>query len=177
VKSATTARFRGQYAAAPQAVRAKIQAAHALWLEDPGHHSLRFKKVHTSQPIYSASVDLDWRALGLLDGETVVWFWVSVPTASTNACSEGCRRASESMSDPDTSSSRSRTKSMAKAERNIGQEILDRIREIKRGEHGRVRTAPFVQSIQEGTALSRSQGRAMRVMGTRLKSVTALEPA
>jgi hypothetical protein len=76
VKSATTARFRAQYAAAPQAVRAKIQAAHALWLEDPGHPSLRFKKVHASQPIFSARVDLDWRALGLLDGETVVWFWV-----------------------------------------------------------------------------------------------------
>jgi hypothetical protein len=76
VKSATTARFRAQYAAAPLTVRTKIQAAHALWLEDPGHPSLRFKKVHASEPIYSARVDLDWRALGLLDGDTVVWFWV-----------------------------------------------------------------------------------------------------
>jgi putative transcriptional regulator len=46
---------------------------------------------------------------------------------------------------------------MAKAKRNIGQEILDGIREIKRGEHGRVRTAPSVQSIREGTGLSQAR--------------------
>jgi hypothetical protein len=37
---------------------------------------LRFKKVHARLPIYSVRVDLNWRAVGVLDGETVLWFWV-----------------------------------------------------------------------------------------------------
>jgi putative transcriptional regulator len=46
---------------------------------------------------------------------------------------------------------------MTKAKRNIGQEILDGIREIKRGKHARVRTAPSVQSIRERTGLSQAR--------------------
>jgi putative transcriptional regulator len=46
---------------------------------------------------------------------------------------------------------------MAKAERDIGQEILDGIREIKRGEHGRVFTLPPVADIREATGLSQSR--------------------
>ena len=45
---------------------------------------------------------------------------------------------------------------MAKTSRNIGLEILEGIREIKRGEHGRVITVPSVTSIREQTGLSQS---------------------
>jgi hypothetical protein len=76
VKSLTTERFRALYGAAPDATKAKIRAAYQLWSENPDHPSLRFKKVHSTQPIYSARVDLDWRALGLMQGDTMIWFWV-----------------------------------------------------------------------------------------------------
>lgn len=46
---------------------------------------------------------------------------------------------------------------MAKAKRNIGLEILEGIREIKRGEYGRVTTVPSVQRIREKTGLSQSR--------------------
>lgn len=46
---------------------------------------------------------------------------------------------------------------MAKRKRNIGLEILKGIREIKRGEHGRVTNIPSVATIREGTGLSQSQ--------------------
>jgi putative transcriptional regulator len=46
---------------------------------------------------------------------------------------------------------------MAKAKRNLGQEILEGIREIKRGEHGRVVNLPSVASIRENTGLSQSR--------------------
>jgi putative transcriptional regulator len=46
---------------------------------------------------------------------------------------------------------------MPKMKRNIGQEILRGIREIKRGEHGRVITVPSVASVREGTGLSQAQ--------------------
>lgn len=46
---------------------------------------------------------------------------------------------------------------MAKTKRNIGLEILEGIREIKRGEHGRIVNVPSVASIRERTGLSQSR--------------------
>mgnify|MGYP005814256571 FL=1 len=45
-------------------------------MHNPAHPSLRFKKVHPKLPIFSARVDLDWRAVGVLESDTLVWFWV-----------------------------------------------------------------------------------------------------
>ncbi len=46
---------------------------------------------------------------------------------------------------------------MAKAKRNIGQEILDGLRELKSGEHGRVINVPDVASIRTKTGLSQAR--------------------
>ncbi len=46
---------------------------------------------------------------------------------------------------------------MAKAKRNVGREILDGLREIKRGEYGRVINVPDVAKIREETGLSQSR--------------------
>jgi hypothetical protein len=76
LKSVTTKRFRLQVAAAGLQRQASIRRAYALWQTSPAHPSLRFKKVHPTEPIYSVRVDLDWRAVGVLDDDTVIWFWV-----------------------------------------------------------------------------------------------------
>lgn len=44
-----------------------------------------------------------------------------------------------------------------KTQRNIGLEILDGIRELKRGETGRVTKVPAVQDIREKMGLSQSE--------------------
>jgi putative transcriptional regulator len=46
---------------------------------------------------------------------------------------------------------------MAKLKRNIGQEIRDGLREIKRGDYGRVINVPDVAEIRERTGLSQAQ--------------------
>ena len=46
---------------------------------------------------------------------------------------------------------------MTKAKRNIGLEILEGIRQIKRGEHGRIVNDPSVASVRERTGLSQSR--------------------
>jgi putative transcriptional regulator len=46
---------------------------------------------------------------------------------------------------------------MPREARNIGREILDGLREIKAGEHGRVVTVPSVASIRQKTGLSQSR--------------------
>ena len=76
MNSVTTEAFRRLYAAASLQKQAQIKRAHKLWLESPAQPSLRFKKVHATEPIYSARVDLDWRVLGVMDGDAMVWFWV-----------------------------------------------------------------------------------------------------
>ena len=46
---------------------------------------------------------------------------------------------------------------MATSKRNIGLEVLEGIRQIKRGEHGRVINVPSVASIREKTGLSQAK--------------------
>lgn len=44
--------------------------------QDPSHSSLRFKQVHSSQPIFSARVGLGYRALAVGDQDVYIWFWI-----------------------------------------------------------------------------------------------------
>ena len=74
--SRTSRRFREALAALPTEVRERAQEAYRLFAADPRHPSLRFKKVHPSEPIYSVRITRQYRALGLLQADTVVWFWI-----------------------------------------------------------------------------------------------------
>jgi putative transcriptional regulator len=58
---------------------------------------------------------------------------------------------------------------MAKSKRNIGLEILQGLREIKRGEHGRVINIPDVASIREQTGLS--QTRFAQLLGVSVRTL------
>lgn len=62
---------------------------------------------------------------------------------------------------------------MAKTRRNIGIEILEGIREIKRGEQGRVVNVPSVSSIREGTGLS--QARFAQLLGVSVRTLQEWE--
>ena len=46
---------------------------------------------------------------------------------------------------------------MAKRARNVGLEILEGLRQLKRGEHGRIINVPSVTSVREKTGLSQSR--------------------
>ena len=58
---------------------------------------------------------------------------------------------------------------MFKAKRNIGLEILQGVREIKCGDHGRVTTVPSVTSIREKTGLS--QARFAQLLGVSVRTL------
>lgn len=58
---------------------------------------------------------------------------------------------------------------MPKTRRNIGNELLTGLREIKRGEYGRVITRPSVSSIRERTGLS--QARFAQVLGVSVRTL------
>lgn len=76
VRSRTTRKFRALFDSLPKPVQEKANVAYRLWAENPDHRSLRFKKVHSTLPVYSVRIDLDWRAIGILNGDAVIWFWI-----------------------------------------------------------------------------------------------------
>ena len=74
--SRATPRFWAAYRDLPPEIRNLAQKAYRLFRENPGHPSLHFKKVHDRDPIYSARVMLGYRAVGLLAGDEITWFWI-----------------------------------------------------------------------------------------------------
>ena len=62
---------------------------------------------------------------------------------------------------------------MARRKRDIGLEILEGIREIKRGEHGRVINVPSVTVIRESTGLS--QSRFAQLLGVSVRTLQEWE--
>ena len=74
--SRTTGRFRKTFRKLPPNVQRQARAAYRLWMRDPSHPSLQFKRVHAREPIYSVRVGLGWRAVGVRNEDTVVWFWI-----------------------------------------------------------------------------------------------------
>ncbi len=76
MKSRTTIQFRQAFAKLPEQVQQQTRASYRQFKENPGHPSLRFKKVHQNLPIYSARISKNYRAVGQLDGDLIIWFWV-----------------------------------------------------------------------------------------------------
>jgi hypothetical protein len=60
----------------PEAVRDLARKNYRLWRDNPAHPSLRFKKIHAHEDLYSVRIGQGWRALGLLEGDTITWFWI-----------------------------------------------------------------------------------------------------
>jgi mRNA-degrading endonuclease RelE of RelBE toxin-antitoxin system len=83
MNSKTTIRFRQMLAKLPKHIRRQVQKAYRLFRQNPNHPSLRFKKIHNTEPIYSARINIDYRAVGVLDGNEIVWFWIG-PHAEYN---------------------------------------------------------------------------------------------
>src|SRR5262245_46217576 len=76
MNSTTTARFRELLTALPAHVQKQARESYRLFRLNPSHPGLRFKQVHDEPPIYSARVGIGYRAVGQLDGGTVIWFWI-----------------------------------------------------------------------------------------------------
>ena len=72
----TTKRFRDALAKLPKVIQRQAQESYKLFSRNRNHPSLRFKKVHTTEPVYSVRITIDYRALGIVDGEEIVWFWI-----------------------------------------------------------------------------------------------------
>ncbi|MDV3000151.1 MAG: hypothetical protein N5P05_001757 [Chroococcopsis gigantea SAG 12.99] len=64
------------FANLPQQVQEQTLKAYRQFKQDPYYPGLRFKKVHPRLAIYSVRINRYYRAVGQLDEDAVIWFWV-----------------------------------------------------------------------------------------------------
>lgn len=76
MKSATLRSFWDAYRGLDATVQRRARKAYELWTENPFHPSLRFKCINTQESVWSVRITRNVRALGILDGDTVTWFWI-----------------------------------------------------------------------------------------------------
>ena len=76
MKSYINEAFLKSYRALPYNVRQQARKAYRLFRDNPYHNSLQFKRIHSTKPVYSARVSLHYRALGVVDNDSIVWFWI-----------------------------------------------------------------------------------------------------
>lgn len=73
MKSSTTPSFRKRLKELPPPIRRLARKNFKLWLRDPHHPSLHFKKIGM---FWSARVGIDFRALAIIRGDKAEWFWI-----------------------------------------------------------------------------------------------------
>ncbi|OGQ94561.1 MAG: hypothetical protein A2521_05175 [Deltaproteobacteria bacterium RIFOXYD12_FULL_57_12] len=76
MKSSTTDRFWKCYAVLPKDIRRQAREAYELFAKDPYYPSLHFKRIHSTRPIFSARISTNYRAVGVVEGDEITWFWV-----------------------------------------------------------------------------------------------------
>ncbi len=76
MNSRTTKQFRELFQRLPSHIRKQSKVAYLLFEFNPYHPGLHFKRVHPEPPIYSVRVGIGYRALGIVDGDCIVWYWI-----------------------------------------------------------------------------------------------------
>jgi hypothetical protein len=76
MNSHTTQSFRDALALLPIDIQKRARAAYQRFRTNPQHPGLEFKKVHRTRLVYSARVNDDYRVVGVMDGDDIVWFWI-----------------------------------------------------------------------------------------------------
>ena len=83
MNSVATRRFWELFQALPADVQDLAVKNYRLWRSDPGHPSLRFKRLQGQNDRFSIRVGDRYRALGALRGETITWVWIGTQLNTT----------------------------------------------------------------------------------------------
>jgi hypothetical protein len=76
VTSRTTKRFRKLLASLPPHVQKQARETYVAWAREPWQPSLQFKQIHVTRPIFSVRIGIDWRAVCIQSGETMLWYFI-----------------------------------------------------------------------------------------------------
>ena len=73
-KSRRAQSFRKAFDNLSPAIQSQARAVYAFWKTDPFHPSLHFKSV--GKGVWSIRINDNYRALGVMEGDTVTWHWI-----------------------------------------------------------------------------------------------------
>jgi len=76
MKSRTTPEFRELLQNLPECVQRQARLAYQLFRKNSSLPGLRFKRILREPPTFSARVGLNYRVVGALDGDVVIWYWI-----------------------------------------------------------------------------------------------------
>ncbi len=76
MRSLTLPSFWEGYKSLDETIKIKAKKAYRLWLQNPFHPSLRFKCIDHEENIWSLRISLNYRAIGIFEGDMVTWFWI-----------------------------------------------------------------------------------------------------
>ncbi len=76
MKSRINEDFRQAYRQLPKEIRQQARKAYQLFHDNPQHPSLNFKRVHPNEAIYSARITRDYRTIGIITDDLIIWFWI-----------------------------------------------------------------------------------------------------
>lgn len=76
MKSLTRPSFWRTYSGLDERSRGAARRTYQLFLLNPGHPSLHFKKLGGYENVWSVRVNEQYRAVGERRGETIVWVWI-----------------------------------------------------------------------------------------------------
>lgn len=64
------------YEALDPKVRVAARRAYRLFRKDPGHPSLRFKKLAGHEAVWSVRINASFRAIAQREGDSLTWVWI-----------------------------------------------------------------------------------------------------
>ena len=74
--SHTTERFRKTFAQLPAKIQHQAKEVYKQFRQDPFYPSLRFKRVHSTKPVYSVRINVEYRTVGIQNENEMIWFWI-----------------------------------------------------------------------------------------------------
>jgi hypothetical protein len=72
----TTEEFEEIFSKLPAKIQRRARKSLFIWLNNPSHPSLLFKKPFERQPFWSIRITRGYRALGYLKNGHIYWFWI-----------------------------------------------------------------------------------------------------
>ena len=81
MRSFCTDRFWDLYRSLPADIRGLADKTYALWLTDPDHPGIQFKRLKDQkQPVWQARIGANYRAFCTKDGDDFIWYWIGSKT-------------------------------------------------------------------------------------------------
>ena len=76
MKSRARPSFWRAYDSLEPRVREAARRAYRVFLNDPSHPALRFKKLEGYEYVWSVRINEQYRSVGERRGDTIVWVWI-----------------------------------------------------------------------------------------------------